>query len=184
MLVDIKSNRQSRKWSAGELVARALWSVVYPLFRFSPRVFWSWRTSLLRVFGAKIGSRVHIYPTVKITIPWNLTIGDHAAIGDRVIIYNLGMLSIGTAATISQDVHLCGGTHEYRRADMRLIKAPIVIGEGAWLCADAFIGPNVTVGDYAIVGARAVAMRNVKSWTIVAGNPAKKIGQRARPTKP
>ena len=181
MLVDIESNRLSRKWRTSELFVRALWAVVQPLFRFSPRVCWGWRTSLLRLFGARVGRKVHIYPTVKITIPWNLAIGDHAAIGDRVIIYNLGMLTVGAAVTISQDAHICGGTHEYRKVDMGLVKAPIAIGEGAWICADAFIGPSVIVGEYAIVGARAVAVRNVKPWTIVAGNPAKKIGQRPRP---
>jgi putative colanic acid biosynthesis acetyltransferase WcaF len=184
MLVDIESNRQSRKWRVGELVGRTLWTAAYPLFRFSPRIFWGWRTSLLRMFGATIGRKVHIYPSVKIEIPWKLAVGDYAAIGDRAIIYNLGRLSIGPGATISQGAHLCGGTHEYKKADMALVKAPITIGEAAWVCAEAFVGPNVVIGDYAIVGARAVAMRNVDAWTIVAGNPAKSIGSRARPTAP
>jgi putative colanic acid biosynthesis acetyltransferase WcaF len=182
MLVDIESNRHSRKWHASELVGRALWAAAHPLFRFSPRIFWGWRASLLRMFGAKIGRKVHIYPSARIEIPWNLAVGDYAAIGDRATIYNLGKLSIGSRATISQGAHLCGGTHEYKKTDMALVKAPITIGEAAWVCAEAFVGPHVVIGDYAIVGARAVAMRNVDAWTIVAGNPAKSIGPRARPT--
>jgi putative colanic acid biosynthesis acetyltransferase WcaF len=181
MLVDIESNRRSRKWSDSELIGRALWAAAHPLFRFSPRIFWGWRATLLRIFGATIGRKVHIYPSVKIEIPWKLAVGDYAAIGDRAIIYNLGKLSIGPRATISQGAHLCGGTHEYKKADMALVKAPITIGEGAWICADAFVGPHVVVGDYAIVGARAVAMRQVDPWTVVAGNPAKHIGPRVRP---
>jgi putative colanic acid biosynthesis acetyltransferase WcaF len=151
------------------------------LFRFSPRIFWGWRASLLRMFGATIGRKVHIYQSARIEIPWNLSIGDYAAIGDRATIYNLGKLSIGPGATISQGAHLCGGTHEYKKADMALVKAPITIGKGAWVCADAFVGPHVVIGDYAIVGARAVAMRHVDAWTIVVGNPAKSIGRRSRP---
>jgi len=181
MLLDIESNRRSRKWSVSELIGRILWAAAHPLFRFSPRIFWSWRASLLRMFGATIGRKVHIYPSVRIEIPWNLAVGDYTAIGDRAIIYNLGKLSIGARATISQGAHLCGGTHEYKNADMTLVKAPITIGEGVWVCADAFVGPHVVVGSYAIVGARAVLMRQVASWTIVAGNPAKNIGHRVRP---
>jgi putative colanic acid biosynthesis acetyltransferase WcaF len=181
MLVDIESNRNARKWRADELVGRTLWAAAHPLFRFSPRIFWGWRASLLRMFGATIGRKVHIYQSARIEIPWNLSIGDYAAIGDRATIYNLGKLSIGPGATISQGAHLCGGTHEYKKADMALVKAPITIGKGAWVCADAFVGPHVVIGDYAIVGARAVAMRHVDAWTIVVGNPAKSIGRRSRP---
>ena len=45
--------------------------------------------------------------------------------------------------------------------------------DDVWICADAFIGPNVAIGDRAIVGARAVVVRTVEGNSIVAGNPAK-----------
>ncbi len=138
---------------------------------------------MLRLFGASVGSGARIYPTVSIIIPWNLTIGDEATIGDRVILYALGSIAIGARVTISQGSHLCAGTHDYRKADFPLLKRPIAIGEGAWICADAFIGPDVTIGKYAIVGARAVAMRDVAARTIVAGNPARIIGYR-QPIEP
>jgi putative colanic acid biosynthesis acetyltransferase WcaF len=78
-------------------------------------------------------------------------------------------------------VHLCAGTHDYRFAHLPLIKSPISIGKGVWLCADAFIGPGVSIGEYAIVGARGVVMKDVAAWHIVAGNPAVFIKQRRRP---
>ena len=53
-----------------------------------------------------------------------------------------------------------------------------MIGPEAWICAEAFVGPGVTIGEGAIVGARAVAMKDVKSWMIVIGNPAR--GSRRR----
>ncbi|MFD0982572.1 acyltransferase [Tropicimonas aquimaris] len=46
------------------------------------------------------------------------------------------------------------------------------MGPDAWVCADAYIGPGVTIGGRAIVGARAVATRDVAENTIVVGNPA------------
>ena len=137
---------------------------------------------MLRLFGASIGSGVRIYPTVMITLPWNLEVGSEASVGDRAILYNLGSITIGKAATVSQGAHLCAGSHDHRRADLPLLKLPITIGEGAWICADGFVGPGVKVGDYAIVGARAVAMRDVEGWSIVAGNPARSVGKRAPPS--
>lgn len=156
-----------------------MWLLLWPLFRFSPRpFFWPWRRLLLRMFGAKIASQVHIHPNARIEIPWNIEIGSHAAVGDGAKLYSLGIIRIGARATISQGVHLCAGTHEWRDPLMPLLKTPIEIGADVWICADAFIGPDVTIGDHAIVGARAVVMKNVSSGTIVAGNPARKIGMR------
>jgi putative colanic acid biosynthesis acetyltransferase WcaF len=181
MLLKTRVNRATPKWTRREQILRGLWSFIHPVFRYSPRIFWSWRVFILRLFGASIGSDVHIYPTAMIALPWNLNVGAEASIGDRAIIYNLGLISIGDGATISQGAHLCAGTHDYRRADLPLLKLPIAIGEGAWICADGFVGPGVKIGDYAIVGARAVAMRDVDDWSIAVGNPAKIIGQRPRP---
>jgi putative colanic acid biosynthesis acetyltransferase WcaF len=180
MILKIKVNRETPKWTRRELFLRALWSMIHPVFRYSPRIFWLWRVFILRLFGASIGSDVHIYPTAVIALPWNLAIGAEASIGDRAILYNLGLITIGDGATISQGAHLCAGTHDYRRADLPLLKLPIVVGEGAWICADCFVGPGVKVGDYSIVGACAVAIRDVDDWSIAVGNPARIIRQRPR----
>lgn len=176
--VDIEANRAAAKWSRREQVGRILWSLAWPFFRFSPRPFWVVRRVLLRLFGARVGSHVHLYPTVRITIPWNLTIGDHAAVGDGAILYALGPITIGANATVSQGAHLCAGTHDFRSPSMTLIKSPIHIADSAWICADAFIGPGVEIGASAVVGARAVAMRSVAPGLVVAGNPARKVGER------
>lgn len=175
---DIAGNRRARKWTGRELLGRALWELSQPFFAWSPRVFWGWRRGLLRLFGARVGRGVHVHPTVRIAVPWHLAFGDFAAVGDGAILYSLGRISVGSSATISQGAHLCAGTHDYRRADMPLIRAPISVGDGAWICADAFIGPGVAVGDYAVVGARAAAMKDVAPWTIVGGVPAEVIGKR------
>jgi putative colanic acid biosynthesis acetyltransferase WcaF len=177
--LDIATNRRTRKWTARELMGRALWDVLNkPLFAWTPRPFWAWRRGVLRLFGARIGQDVHIYPTVKIAIPWNLDIGQQAAVGDRVILYALGRITIGERATVSQGAHICAGSHDYHDPTMPLTKPPIEVGDEAWICADAFIGPGVTVGTRAIVGARAVAMSNVAANAIVVGNPARQIRRR------
>jgi putative colanic acid biosynthesis acetyltransferase WcaF len=180
--LDIAANRAAQKWTPRELMGRALWELLRgPLFAWTPRPLWGWRRGVLRLFGAKIGRNAHVHPSARIVIPWNLELGEFAAVGDRAIVYNLGPVSIGSGTTISQNAHLCAGTHDYRRSDMPLVKATIRIEEGVWICADAFIGPNVTVGRLAIIGARAVAMRDIEERAIVVGNPARVIGQRPEP---
>jgi len=176
--IDVLANRKVRKWSRTEQLGRVLWAMAQPFFALSPRPFWGWRRTVLRLFGAKVGTKVHIYPSVRITIPWNLTLGNRCAVGNRAILYALGPITIGARATISQGAHLCAGTHDWRNPAMPLLKPPIMIGEDAWICADAFIGAGVSVEARAIVGARAVAVRDVAKGIIVAGNPAKEVGKR------
>lgn len=179
----IESNRLQRKWTPWELVGRALWETVWPLFRFSPRLCWGWRRGLLRIFGARIGRQVHIHPTVRIFVPWQLEIGDWSSIGFDALLYNLGPMQIGKRVTVSQRAHLCGGTHDYRDPTMPLIKSPITIADDVWVCADAFVGPGVAIGPGAIVAARAVVVRDVEANAVVGGNPAVQLHGRKRAAK-
>lgn len=128
--------------------------------------------------GANIGRGVKIYPSARITFPWLLEVKDKAVISWGVRIYNLGKISIGEKTVISQFAHLCGGTHDIKRQGFMLLRTGLEIGNGIWIASDAFIGPGVHIGDNAIVGARAVVIRDVPSHTIVAGNPAREIGYR------
>lgn len=178
--LDVAENRRARKWSRRELAGRALWEVLRgPLFAWTPRPLWGWRRFVLRLFGATVGRDVRIHPSVRIAVPWNLALGDEVGLGDGVILYSLGPIEIGPRATVSQHAHLCAGSHDHRRRDFPLLKPPIRVGEGAWICADAFVGPGVCVGGHAIVGARAVVVKDVEPATIVAGNPARPIGRRS-----
>lgn len=177
--LDIAGNRRARKWSGRDLIGRGLWESLSFVFAWSPRQFWGWRNAWLRLFGARIGRAVHIHPSVRIAVPWNLDIGDNTAVGDGAILYSLGRITIGGNVTISQYAHLCAGTHDHLKLDLPLLKPPITIAEGAWVCADAFVGPDVRIGAAAIVAARAVVTRDVAPWKIVAGNPAREIADRS-----
>jgi len=111
-------------------------------------------------------------------MPWNVEIGDWTAIGEEAILYSLGRITIGARVTVSQRAHLCAGTHDYRKREMPLLRPPIRVEDEAWICAEAFVGPGVLIGQGAVVGARAVVVRSVAPWTVVAGNPARPIGDR------
>ena len=149
-----------------------------PLWRYVPRCCWQWRCVLLSLFGASIGSGVRIYPAARIHQPWNLAIGPRCTIAWNVVIYCLGPVSVGADVVISQGAHLCAGDHAVRDPEFTLLKKPIHVGDGVWIAADAFIGPSVAIGDHAVVGARAVVMRDVPSGAVVVGNPSRIVGVR------
>ena len=176
--LDIAENRRAQKYSAGVLLRRVLWVFGQYLFSCSPRPCFGWRRFVLRCFGARVGRNVNVYPSTRIYFPWNLTVGDWSAIGEEALVYNLGPITLGHKVTVSHRAHLCAGTHDYRRSDLPLLKPPIVVADQVWICADAFIGPGVTVGEGAVVGARAVVIKDVEAWTVVAGNPARVIQKR------
>jgi putative colanic acid biosynthesis acetyltransferase WcaF len=180
MIIDPKINRAASKYSSKEFLLRLLWSFGKLLFRITPRPLFGVRRTILRVYGAKIGKHVNIYPTANIYFPWNLEIGDDSAIGEWALVYNLGKIRIGERATISQRVHLCAGTHDYKSPAMTLLKPPIEIGNNVWVCADAFIGPNVKIAESAIIAAASVVVKAVEASQIVGGNPAKLIKMRTQ----
>lgn len=178
------SETQSGKtpFSFGNRLARVLWGIAYVLlFRFSPRPCHAWRAFVLRCFGAKLGRDCHIYPRVEIWAPWNLECGDNVGVGDRAILYNQARIQLGSDVVISQGAHLCTGTHDYHCPNFTLRTAPIVVKPKAWLCAEVFVHPGITIGGGAVIGARAVVTRNMPDWMVCAGHPCEPIKPRQRP---
>lgn len=163
-------------------IRRLVWSIVQStLFGCSFHTWSGWRAMLLRMFGARIGRNVTIRRTARIYYPWLFAMGDLSSLGDRAEVYNLGQITLGQRVTISQEAYLCAGSHDYTQRSMPLVTAPITIGDDAWVCARAFVGPGMTLGEGAIAAAAAVVTRDVPPWTIVGGNPAKVIKTRERP---
>jgi putative colanic acid biosynthesis acetyltransferase WcaF len=166
-------------YPAKTYLARALWMLVQAtLWKLCARPAHSLRPYILRLFGCRTSENVYISGSAWIEMPWLLECGHLVTIGQRAILYNLGGLSIGNQTVLSQDVYICGGTHDYTDPTYPLLRKRITIGNGVWIAAGAFIGPGVTIGDGAVVGARAVVMRDVEPWTVVAGNPARVIKRR------
>ncbi len=160
-------------------LGRLVWGIVAALFfRLSPRPFHAWRSFLLRCFGAKVGRGVHVYPGVKIWAPWNLDLGDECGVADGAILYSLARISLGYRTVISQGTHLCAGTHDYTRPGSPLVAYPIQIGDLAWVAAEAFVHPGVTVGEGCVVGARSVVTRDMPAWMVCAGHPCKPLKER------
>ncbi len=153
---------------------RVVWGLCWAVaFRPSPKVLYGWRRMLLRMMGARIGRGAVIDPSVKVWYPPNLIMEPYSTLGPYVDCYSVAPVTIGRCATVSQYSYLCAATHDYTDLKLPLIPKPISIGTHAWVCAAAFVGPGVTVGDGAVVGARSSVFKDVEPWTVVAGNPAR-----------
>jgi putative colanic acid biosynthesis acetyltransferase WcaF len=170
-----------RSWYPKKL----LWSIVWNLlFRYSPRNFRGWRVQLLNLFGAQVDQTVNVRPSARVWHPWLLTMGAHSCLADDVIIYNLGPVSIGAHTVISQHTYVCNGTHDYTQPNLPLLRPTMSIGSGVWICAKAFIGPGLKIGDNSLVAAAAVVTKDVPANMIVGGNPARVIKPRPMPFTP
>lgn len=180
-IFNVGQHRRNDNYRPEEFRRRVLWMAVRPLLRLIPRFFYETRNRILRLFGARIGKSVRLYPTVDIFFPWNLEIGDEVTISDRVILYSLGRIEIGAGSMISYGAHLCAGTHDYTETNLPLLKPPVRLGEGIWVGTEAFIGPGVEVGEFSIIGARAALFKSFPAFSIIGGNPAKRLKERPLP---
>jgi putative colanic acid biosynthesis acetyltransferase WcaF len=159
---------------------RLAWNIVWMLlFRTSPTPCHAWRRMLLRAFGASIGKDAHPYPRARIWAPWNLHMGDDSCLADDVDCYCVAQVTLGRHATVSQYSYLCSASHDYNQLSMPTVAAPIHIEDEAWIAADVFIGPGVTVARGAIVGARSTVTSDVAAWHVVVGSPVRHV--RIRP---
>lgn len=168
------------KLSLKNKILRFIWGIVYHLFfRTLPGpLFYGWRNMLLRLFGAKIGNNCKIRSSIKVWAPWNIELGDFVAIGQNTELYSVDKIIVGTKVAISQGAYICTASHDISTHSKPLITAPIIINSFAWVAADAFVGMGVTIGEGAVVGARACVFKDVAPWTVVGGNPAKFIKER------
>lgn len=154
------------------------WLAQSLLFHTSPQFMYGWRRFLLKLFGARIGSNVLVRPSVTVTYPWKLTVGDNSWIGDHVTLYTLGPIVIGHDAVVSQHSYLAAATHDHTKPSFDIFAKQITIEDEVWVAAHCFIGPGVTVGRGAVVGSCSVAFKDVPPMMVCMGNPLKVIRPR------
>lgn len=104
--------------------------------------------------------------------------GKYSCIGGQVKLYNKDMIVIDDNVVVSQGAYLCTASHDITSPAHDLITSPIHLCDRSWVAADAFIGMGVTIGKGAVVGARAAVFKDVETWSVVGGNPAKFIKKR------
>ena len=159
-------------------VVQLWWLVQSLIFKNSPQLLYGFRRAILRIFGAKIGKKVIIRPSVRITYPWKVSIGDYSWIGDDVVLYSLGEIEIGKNVVISQKSYLCAASHDYLKQDFPIFKKKISIEDQCWLATDVFIAPGITIGKGTVVGSRSSVYKDLPANKVCIGNPAKIIRER------
>lgn len=149
------------------------WLVQAIVFPITPQPFNSFRCTVLRLFGAKIGKDVLIRPTARFTYPWKVEIGDHSWIGDNVAFYSLDRISVGDHCVISQKSYLCTGSHDLSDRAFELETNAIAIGHGVWIATDCFIAPGVQIGSNAVIGARSTVLKSLPAQSVCWGSPCR-----------
>jgi putative colanic acid biosynthesis acetyltransferase WcaF len=161
--------------------ARALWIVTWKLLAsWTPPPLKAWRRLLLRLFGARLHPTANVRGTTRVWWPGNLEMGPYASLGPDVICYNVARVTLEAGASVSQRAHLCSAGHDIDDIAFPLVARPIVIGKNAWVAAEAFVGPGVRIEEGAVLGARAVTVRDLAAYTVYVGNPARPVRQRSR----
>jgi putative colanic acid biosynthesis acetyltransferase WcaF len=132
----------------------------------------------LRLFGAKIGQGVNIRPSVVVTYPWKLSIGDWSWIGDSVTLYTLGEITIEDNVVVSQHCYICSGSHDYTSPSFEIFAKPVHIESQAWLASGVFVSPGVRIRRGAVVGARSLVLSDLPEMMVSVGHPAKPVRAR------
>lgn len=163
-----------------ERIKRMVWCFVRTIaVIWLPPVFcFGWVRIVYRIFGARLDSSCKIYPSADVFMPWNLEVGAWSTIGGHVHILNAASLTIGKDCNISERAYICCASHNIYSNQHEQVHKPVKLCDRSWVAAEAFVGMGVTIGEGAVVGARAAVFKDVESWTVVGGNPAKVIKKR------
>ena len=138
------------------------------------------RVQALRALGAQIGKNVFVGARFDVSHPANLTVGSNTKLPGKVWIDSVYPVTIGHDVAVSDDLTILTAGHDVNAADFAMTGQAISIGDYAWLPTKIIVLPGANIGEGAVVGAGSVVTRPVEPYTVVAGNPARKIADRTR----
>jgi len=138
------------------------------------------RVAAYRAAGMSLSSGVVIYGGAEVRYPSRICIGPNSVVGNRAILDGRGGIHIGEDVNVSTGVWIWTVQHDPASLSFGTKSGRVTIRDYAWLSARAQVLPGVTVGQGAVVAAGAVVTRDVPDYAIVAGVPARPIGQRPR----
>ncbi len=162
---------------------------VWPYLNGGKLVFLKWvglfpshffRKLVYRVFGMSIGKRAVIYGGAEIRRPEWIKIGCGSVVGNDAILDGRLGIEIGCNVNLSSGVWIWTVQHDHQSKDFKDVGGAVRIGDRAWISCRVVILPGVCVGEGAVVAAGAVVTKDVEPFSVVAGVPAKKIGDRRR----
>lgn len=131
-----------------------------------------------RCSGIKLGAGSTIHMWANFFNPRGINIGKDTIIGDHCFLDGRASLEIGDHTDIAAQVLIYNSEHDINDEKFLAIKSPVKIGNYVFIGPRAIILPGVKIGDGAIIAAAAVVTKDVEAFKIVAGVPAKEIGER------
>lgn len=140
--------------------------------------FWCLRRFFYSLMGLQIGCGTSINMRQYLLGSGIFRIGEFSHINPSCLLDYRGGIEIGNCVSISHRVMLITGGHDVQSGNFQEEHRPIKIGNHVWIGAGATILKGVEIGAGAVVAAGAVVVKNVPPFTIVAGVPARVIGQR------
>lgn len=161
--------------------------VAYYLYRLSYTPSHGLRNFIYRyVCGMKLGPNAVIYYGLEVRNPSKIVIGRGSIIGDHSILDGRNGIVVGEDVVFASDVKIWTEQHDHRdpyfRCETQEHK-PVIIDDRSWIGSHTVILHSVHIGEGAVVAAGAVVTHDVPPYTIVAGVPAKKIGERNQDLK-
>jgi len=158
--------------------------VFYSILRTGKIPFHTLRTFIYRyIYKAKLGENVVIYSGAEVRSPNRLTIGKGSIIGHYSVLDARNFIEIGENVNFSHGVWLWTEQHNHNTPDFSCEsskKKKITIYDRVWLGPKVIVLPGCTIGEGAVVGAGSVVTKDIEPFSINAGIPAKKIGERNR----
>jgi len=136
------------------------------------------RRIFYRVGGIKIGRGSTIHMGARFYDPHNIVIGEDTIVGEAVVLDGRDKLSIGNHVALATGVMIFNSQHEINDEFFSPSTAPVIIEDYVFIGPRVVIQPGVKIGRGAIVAAGAVVTKDVPSYAIVGGVPAKIIGER------
>lgn len=146
------------------------------------------RIGLLRLWGARIGKGTHILRGTTVNDIHGIMIGTDTSIGPRCVLdgratYHRGKkrtvgLGIGSNVIIASDTHFLPGSHLMNHPDFIAVRSPTVIEDYVWITTRCLIEGGVVIGRGAVVAPSSTVRIDVPPLAVVAGSPAKVVGER------
>ena len=159
-------------------VRALLWRLVAStVFKLIPSPAYKLRRATLVAFGAQLDATARVRGGVRISAPWNLSMGRKSSIGEGATIWAHAPVVIGSRTVISQYCFV----HSASRDGGREHPDPIEIGDDVWIAAESVVVGGAQVPNGVLVGARSLVRDAIDTWTIATGHPAK--SRRERPYK-
>lgn len=130
------------------------------------------------------GAGLRIYIGALIYGTHRLSVGRNCHIGLNNVIQANGEIEMGDDVLLGPGVKIWSVNHVFERVDVAILEQGyehkrVSIGNGVWIGANSFVMPGANIGDHVVISAGSVvAGKDVEPYSILAGNPARRIGAR------